>query len=128
MPVYTLACRKALPDTSRKRIADAITDIHCETTGAPSEFVNVVFMDGHRVKGGKQIAVNGNVRSGGNRNEELTDRLRDKLHAGIAAAAGLAEPSVAVTLIGFPASWAMEGGEILPEPGAEDAWLKRKTD
>lgn len=125
MPVYTLACRKPLAQGTRKKVADAITDIHCGVTGAPSEFVNIVFMDGHPVKDGKRIGVNGNVRSGGNRNKELTDSLREQMHEGIATAAGLDAGDVAVNLIGFPASWAMEGGEILPEPGAEEAWLKR---
>lgn len=127
MPVYTLACRKQLPAERRKKIADAITDIHCGVTGAPSEFVNVFFMDGHPVKEGKLIGVNGNVRSGGNRNQELTDNLRDRLQQGIAEAANLDQHDILISLIGFPASWAMEGGEILPEPGEETAWLERKT-
>ena len=127
MPVYTIACKKPLAEPLRKQVADTITDTHCEITGAPPEFVNVVFMDGHRVKGGKQIAVNGNVRSGGNRNAELTDNLQQRMQSGIAAAAGMTPDDVSVRLIGLPASWAMEGGEILPEPGAEEIWLDRQN-
>lgn len=125
MPVYTLACRRPLPNKTRKAVADAIADIHCGVTGAPPEFVNVLFMDNHDVAGGKMLGVIGNVRSGGNRNKELTDDLRDQLYRGIANAAGLDEAAVSCTLIGFPASWGMEGGEILPEPGEEAVWLQR---
>lgn len=125
MPVYTLACAEALAQPQRKAVADAITDIHCRVTGAPPEFVNVLFMDGHQIAAGKRIGVLGNVRSGGNRNRELTDSLREQLHAGIAQAAGMAPEALSVDLLGFPASWAMEGGEILPEPGEEAAWLER---
>ena len=41
------------------------------------------------------------------------------------AITGLKVQRVLTTLIGFPASWAMEGGEILPEPGEEETWLQR---
>ena len=126
MPVYTLACRQALSNPVRKQIADTITDIHCAVTGAPSEFVNIIFMDGHTVAGGKRIGVIGNVRSGGNRNRELTQTLRERLHQGIATAAEMDPEQLSVSLVGVPASWAMEGGEVLPEPGAEEAWLQRK--
>ncbi|MCG8439908.1 MAG: hypothetical protein MI751_17645, partial [Pseudomonadales bacterium] len=66
-----------------------------------------------------------NVRSGGNRNAELTETLRQKIREGVAESAGMALDKVEATLVGFPASWAMEGGEILPEPGEEDSWLAR---
>ncbi|MEM7466602.1 MAG: 4-oxalocrotonate tautomerase [Pseudomonadota bacterium] len=110
---------------NRKKVAQVITGIHCSITGAPPEFVNVVFMEGHRVRDGKQLAITGTVRKGGNRNKELTDNLKDQIHNEVAHAIGIEQTQVLTTLIGFPASWAMEGGEILPEPGDESAWLKR---
>lgn len=125
MPVYTLANRGASNAASNQKIADAIADIHCDTTGAPPEFVNVLFMDNHPLKGGATLSVTGNVRSGGNRNQELTNTLRENLRNGIAHAAGLPNSKVTIELIGFPASWGMEGGEILPEPGEEAEWLNR---
>lgn len=126
MPVYNIASRHALPHATRKQTADAITDIHCGLTGAPAEFVNVIFMEGHPVKGGHALGVVCNVRKGGNRNAELTESLRLKIRDGVAKATGLPPDKVLATLLGFPASWAMEGGEILPEPGEEAAWLDRK--
>ncbi|MEM7543503.1 MAG: 4-oxalocrotonate tautomerase [Pseudomonadota bacterium] len=125
MPVYTVASRAPLNYETRQQAAKSITEIHCAVTGAPPEFVNIVFMEGHRIKEGKELGVIGTVRKGGNRNKELTDSLRQQIHDGVAAATGLARQQMATKLIGFPASWAMEGGEILPEPGEEGAWLKR---
>ena len=125
MPLYNIASRGFLSYETRKKAADAITNIHCGLTGAPSEFVNVIFMEGHRLKGGNAISVICNVRNGGNRNEELTENLRIRIRDGVADAAGVPRERVSASLLGFPASWAMEGGEILPEPGDEETWLKR---
>lgn len=125
MPVYTLACRRPLQQETRHKVADAITDTHCRVTEAPPEFVNVVFMDGHDVRDGKHIGVIGNVRSGGNRDETLLERLQAEIHANVATAAECDPSDISVQLVGIPASWVMEGGEILPEPGAEGEWLER---
>lgn len=125
MPVYTLVCRQPLAIETRKAVADAITQIHCGVTGAPPEFVNVLFLHGQKTRHGERLAVIGNVRSGGNRNQELTDSLRNQIQEGIARVSALPTDDVSVRLIGFPASWGMEGGEILPEPGDEEAWLNR---
>lgn len=123
MPLYNLACSKALPAKARAAVATAITDTHCAVTDAPPEFVNVVFMDGYGLKKGTDIAVIGGVRSGGNRNAELIERLRSSLHRAISTAAKLDMNRVSIELIGVKASWVMEGGKVLPEPGAEDDWL-----
>jgi phenylpyruvate tautomerase PptA (4-oxalocrotonate tautomerase family) len=127
MPVYTLACNNFLNTSTSQRIAEAITNVHIETTGAPAEFVSVVFMYGQPLKPNIRMSVNGNVRSGGNRNKELTEDLKRKLLKAMADASALAESQIEVNLLGFPASWVMEGGEILPEPGQEHGWLKRKA-
>ena len=127
MPVYTLACTQPLSVPVRKAVADAITDVHCAVTGAPPEFVNVLFLHGQRTRHGERLAVIANVRSGGNRNQELTDSLQAAIHKNVAQAAHVPANEVSVRLIGYPASWGMEGGEILPEPGDEDAWLNRSS-
>lgn len=126
MPVYTVACRKSLSQETRAGVADAVTKTHCEVTGAPPEFVSVVFMDGHRIRGGRQVGVIGNVRIGGNRDDSLLNRLQTQIHTKVARAAGITEETMTVRLVGFPASWVMEGGMIMPDPGAEDEWLERQ--
>lgn len=125
MPLYTLASRKPLSGAVCKELADLVTDAHCQVTGAPAEFVNVVFMNGHNLRDGNLIGVIGNVRSGGNRSEDVLKRLRERLQADVAAKANVAADKVSVRLIGVPSRWVMEGGEIMPEPGAEAAWLER---
>lgn len=125
MPVYNIATNYPLNYEVRKATAARITDIHCRLTGAPPEFVNVIFMHGHPLKKGKELSVICNVRSGGNRNAELTEDLRVAIRNGISETTGYPQQEVSAHLLGFPASWAMEGGEILPEPGEETAWLHR---
>ena len=124
MPLYNVACKTPLSDQTRARVTKAITDVHCTVTDAPAVFVNVLFMDNHPLKDGNALHVIGAVRSGGNRNAALIDRLRDEMHAGVAEAAATDAGQVAVELIGIKPQWVMEGGKILPDPGAEDEWLE----
>lgn len=126
MPLYNLACRAALDDGARERVAQAVTRAHCEVTGAPAEFVNVMFAHGYPLADGRAISALGGVRSGGNRSEAVVARLREALRSGIALAAGMRLDEVEVRLIGVPSSWVMEGGRVMPEPGAEREWLDRR--
>lgn len=123
MPLYNLACRNALDAGVRLHIATAITQTHCQQTGAPAQFVNVAFLDDYPLPTGQKISVIGGVRTGGNRTADMIETLRLALQKAIAQAAGLSSRQVAVSLIGVPSAWIMEGGRIMPEPGAEDAWL-----
>ena len=119
MPLYNLACRTALDAETRQQVAIAITDIHCAVTGAPPEFVNVIFFDGYPLRSGLAIEAVGGVRNDGNRTPEVIERLRQELHEGIARAARLPSARVKVALVGVPSSWVMEGGHVMPAPGAE---------
>lgn len=127
MPLYTLACRQPLAQQIREAVSTIITDTHCQITDAPPEFVNVVFMDGYWLKNGCSVAVVGGVRSGGNRNAQLIEQLRQTLQRNIASAANLPVEKVAVELVGVQANWVMEGGKILPDPGAEQDWLQQPS-
>lgn len=126
MPLYNLACREPLRPDLRQSVASAITGAHCRETGAPAEFVNVVFLDNYPLPAGQVISLLGGVRIGGNRTPEVIERLRVALHAGIAGALGVGADAVGMTLIGVPSNWIVEGGEVMPEPGAEAEWLARK--
>ncbi|MCV6597492.1 MAG: hypothetical protein OIF40_10485 [Mangrovicoccus sp.] len=127
MPLYTLASKKPFPEQTRFDIAQVITDVHCGLTGAPTEFVNVVFMTGYHMRRGTTLGVNGNLRVGGDRTADLYDRLHKQMHEGVAKAASLELPQVLLTLIGVEPHWVVEGGMILPPPGEEDDWLDRKN-
>lgn len=127
MPLYNLACRAALDAVTRERVAQAVTQAHCDVTGAPAAFVNVMFVHGFPLKGALQIDAIGGVRKGGTRTAAVVDRLRAALHAAIAQATAKPAHEVAVSLIGIPANWVMEGGDIMPAPGAEQAWLQQRA-
>ena len=126
MPLYNLACRGALDEATRERVAQAVTRAHCEVTGAPAEFVNVLFVHGFPLRGALQVDAIGGVRKGGTRTAEVVERLRLALRDAIVEASGKPADQVAVTLIGIPSNWVMEGGRVMPDPGAEQAWLAQK--
>jgi len=125
MPLYNIACKTTLDNDQRQRIADVITRTHCELTGAPAEFVNVAFMEGLPLREDELFNVVGGVRSGGNRDLDLAAKLQEAMLENIAIAANVSASAVKVTLVGVPGNWNMEGGRVLPEPGAEGEWLDR---
>ena len=125
MPLYNLACKASLDNDQRQRIADVTTRTHCELTGAPAQFVNVAFAEGLPLREDEFLNVVGGVRSGGNRDLELAANLQETMQKNIVSAANVSVSAVKVTLIGVPGNWNMEGGRVLPEPGAEDEWLDR---
>ncbi|MBO9413576.1 MULTISPECIES: hypothetical protein [unclassified Ruegeria] len=126
MPLYTIATRKPLPEQMRFDIAQTITDVHCGLTGAPPEFVNVIFMTGYRMRRGAFLGLNGNVRIGGNRGDDLYEQLNRKLLAQVAQVAKLDPAAVLVKLIGVEFNWVVEGAMTMPAPGEEGDWLERK--
>ncbi len=127
MPLYTIATRKPLSEQMRFDIAQTITDVHCGITGAPPEFVNVIFMTGYRLRRGSKIGVNGNVRTGGNRGQEIFERINKTIHEEVAKTANLKASKVFVKLIGIDYRWVVEGAMTMPAPGEEGDWLERKN-
>ena len=127
MPLYNLASREALEPKTREAVAQAVTRAHCAVTGAPAEFVNVMFVHGHALARGNTISAIGGVRKGGTRTPEVVERLRTALQEAVAQASGNAIERVEITLIGIASNWVMEGGEIMPDPGAEAEWLARRA-
>jgi hypothetical protein len=82
-------------------------------------------MEGLPLRKDESFNVVGGVRSGGSRNLELTENLQQMMQKNIASAANVSVSAVKVTLVGVPGNWNMEGGRVLPEPGAEGEWLDR---
>jgi phenylpyruvate tautomerase PptA (4-oxalocrotonate tautomerase family) len=117
MPLYICgAPANVLDDLQRRRIAEAITRIHCELTGAPAMFAHVVFDESK-----SEYSVFGTIRAG--RAEELKAEMRRQMAGAVAATAGVSADKVGVVTVDVPASWVMEGGALLPEPGEEGDWL-----
>ena len=129
MPTYVCTIKEGrLSPDQKSRIAGEITRIHCEVTGAPTFFAQVIFEEvkpGNYFMGGvplahDQIFVYGRVRAG----RSIQDKLKMiKLMAeAVASAAGVSRTAVWIYIAELPARQMMEYGYVLPEPGDEDVW------
>jgi phenylpyruvate tautomerase PptA (4-oxalocrotonate tautomerase family) len=117
MPLYICgAPASVLNDDQRRRIAAAITRIHCEVTGAPAMFAHVVFDESKT-----EYSVFGTIRAG--RSDDVKNALKQQMAASVADVVGVDAANVSVFTVDVPASWVMEGGTLLPEPGEEGDWL-----
>ncbi len=124
MPLYICnSSRGTLDAVAKERIANAITDIHCSVTGAPASFVHAVFFEEapHIPLGDKTLAVRGTIRKGRSdaQKQKIADAIRSALVEHGDVATGQADAHIQET----PASWVLEGGEIMPEPGEEAEWF-----
>jgi phenylpyruvate tautomerase PptA (4-oxalocrotonate tautomerase family) len=130
MPTYfctTLEGR--LTAEQKSEIAGEITRVHCEVTGAPSFFAQVIFQEvkpGNYFMGGAplkhdQLFVYGHIRGG----RAAVDKSRMiALMAKAVGDAAKVENSRAVWVyVGeLPARQMIEFGHLLPEAGDEPAW------
>jgi phenylpyruvate tautomerase PptA (4-oxalocrotonate tautomerase family) len=130
MPLYEcVTTAGTLNEDQREQIADAITQAHCELTGAPVELVHVIFSDiprGNSYSGGKRATptvIRGNIRAG--RSDEVRHTLMKRISDAYIDATGVDPKTVLVAVADFPPSWGMEGGLIMPDvtPESEEAWL-----
>ena len=139
MPFYRCVIPKnALSFEQRQEVAGAFTDIHCGISAAPRNFVNVVFLE---ASNGMELADshgNGQVRydtpfflAGGNRAgrpPEVRQRILEGLIDSLSTIAGVPKDQVSGHISESPASWIMEAGQILPEPGEETAeWYEHSA-
>lgn len=124
MPLYICNSRTGLISNQNKAsIAKDITRIHCRVTDAPSTFVHVFFFeDVSRIPlGDKQAMLYGQIRAGRTvkQKDELVERMSETIHIHT----GILRENISAFTTDTPASWVMEGGDLLPEPGEEEAWL-----
>lgn len=139
MPVY----RCVVPEDSltyeqRAEIATAFTDVHCGLSAAPRNFVHVLFVE---AEPGAEITSthgSGPVKCqtpyyivGGNRGgrpPELKAKILAGLEEAFARIAEVPPDQVSGRIFEAPASWTMEAGKILPEPGREPPeWYEHET-
>ena len=124
MPLYICNARKgALDATANTRIAAAITDIHCEVTGAPPIFVHAVFFEEapQFPLDDRALFVRGTIRKG--RTGAQKEAIATAISAALAEHGGVSLDDTATQIRETPASWVLEGGEIMPEPGEEAEWF-----
>jgi phenylpyruvate tautomerase PptA (4-oxalocrotonate tautomerase family) len=126
MPLYRCAVEEGLTrEGQRARIAKEIVRIHCDVTGAPATFVHAFFSEAApgALPAGKRAFVLGSIRAG-RTDPQKRQIVREMTHV-VADVLGCKPAEVGVATADVPASWIMEGGELLPEPGEEAAWLER---
>jgi phenylpyruvate tautomerase PptA (4-oxalocrotonate tautomerase family) len=71
------------------------------------------------------LLINGLIRAG--RADADKVRLANDISASSSRIAGIPESRILVSIADRPARFAVEGGRVLPEPGAEDDWLAQAT-
>ncbi len=134
MPFYRcLIPQDSLSYEQREEIAVAFTDVHCGISAAPRSFVQVAFLE---TDGSGEVPDShgqGVLRydtpyfiAGGNRAGRSPD-IKRRILAGLvqrfSEIAGVSEEQVSGKISEAPASWTMEAGRILPEPGEEPDWF-----
>ena len=134
MPTYVCSVRPGLLSTGQKAaVADAITRIHGEATGAPTYLVQVVIDEragASRFLSGKpaedHIWIRGDIRAG--RSEAVRRALALDVVRAVAEIAGVAPSDVWVYLCNLAPSDMVEYGHTLPAPGEEQAWFDALPD
>ena len=125
MPFYHAIIRPGLLDvTRRQQFAQDVVEVHCDVTGAPPSFVHVLVTEDHdgRLPEGQNGRVAGTIRSG--RTDAQKADLCSRLDSALAARAAVDRDTVSTATTDIDASYTMEGGSLLPEPGSpeEEAW------
>lgn len=124
MPLYICNSKPgSVPAVAKAKIAADVTRIHCDVTGAPAKFVHVFFFENapNPPLGDAAAMIYGQIRHG--RTDAQKAQIREEMGASLMEHAQLETGDIHVFTSDTPASWVMEGGDILPEPGEEEAWL-----
>jgi phenylpyruvate tautomerase PptA (4-oxalocrotonate tautomerase family) len=112
---------------TKKALAQEIATIHSEINHVPSTYVKVVFhelpADNVYTDGApaSPVLVSGWIREG-HPKAEVT-RLATEIAAAVTRIAEVPAERVLVVFETSPASFAVEGGRVLPRPGEEAAWI-----
>jgi len=132
MPIYTcITTEKTLADDTKAALAAQITKIHSSITGAPSTFVHVIFQELPATNvftdatASQPLLITGVIRAGRADTDKM--RLAADISSSSSRIAGIPEERILVNIADRPARFAVEGGRVMPEPGAENDWLAAAT-
>ena len=124
VPIYQCSSPEGLLDESaRGKLAEEITRIHCDATGVPPSFVNVIFTDvpgGRYFVAGKPSAhsfLNAAIRVG--HDVATRQSILRNLSQMWTRLTGQPEEELLISLWENPAENAMEAGSIFPAVGEE---------
>jgi phenylpyruvate tautomerase PptA (4-oxalocrotonate tautomerase family) len=128
LPIYTCTTNDStLSAQTKKALAQEIARLHSEINHVPSTYVNVIYhelpADNVYTDGApaSPVLVSGWIREG-HPKAEVT-RLATEIATAVTRIAGVPAERVLVVFESSPASFAVEGGRVLPEPGEEAAWI-----
>ena len=129
MPIYRFKVPTgSVPFEQREKIAVDVTDIHCGQTLAPRHFVHVYFDEQPEGAAGYPTRYYLDAMNRAGRPKEVKDKLLNNLLDCFVAHTGVSKDDISGRIGESPASWAMEGGQVLPEPGQETAeWYAEVT-
>ena len=129
MPIYQCFSPEGLlGESTRVKLAEEITRIHCDATGIPPSFVNVMFFDlpnGRYFVAGKPSAhsiLNGAIRIG--RDLATRQRILRDLSQMWTCLTGQPEEELLISLWENLAENVMEAGSIFPALGQEQQWFE----
>lgn len=132
MPFYhCTVLAETVSAAQREELARAITEVHVLTTGAPRQFVNVLFTEYKAgtcfVAGRPDLnalsVISGTIRAG--RDRETRARLLTGLSQAWTSITGTSARNLLLGLVEVDATSTMEAGLIMPAPGEEEEWLAR---
>ena len=129
MPIYRFKIpTDSVPFEQREKIAVDVTDIHCGSTLAPRHFVHVMFDEQPVGSSDYPTPYYLDAYNRAGRPQEVKDKLLEDLINAFVRHTGVPRQQISGRLGEGPASWAMEGGQVLPEPGQETAeWYAEVT-
>jgi phenylpyruvate tautomerase PptA (4-oxalocrotonate tautomerase family) len=120
MPLYTITTQTGvLRDDDKAVLAAQLTDVHCELSGVPANWVHIVFHEypvGSGFTAGRPagtVALTLLVRTG--RSSEYKRSLLAQLWKLLQNVTGAANDQIVIGIQEVPPSQAMEMGKIMPE-------------
>ncbi|MDP4006714.1 tautomerase family protein [Methylobacterium sp. NEAU K] len=129
MPTYAFTTMKHLSPEQRGKLVESVTTIHQVEATAPRYFVQVVFYTvepGSMFIGGEaapdnHVWVRADIRAGRTREQKAAILKRIMRETG--EILSVSTESVWVYISDIPAEGVAEFGNVLPQPGDEEAWL-----
>lgn len=119
MPLYTVTTQTGvLSRAAKEDLAAKLTELHCEVSGVPKNWVHIVFQDygvGSGFTAGlpaPTVALTLLVRTG--RSPEYMRNLLQRLWAVLKAATGAPDDQIVMGILDVPATQAMEMGQVMP--------------